>query len=130
MCQHAPPINCFACSLWGYISPSIMLSLTEDYSLLTTCTQHFHSLSPTTSLLFISNCSLLSAVSFCLCQPGYSFGVHCWFDLPSDASLTFLLSFLRVISHNSATVHFLKLLNLWITGWIAHKSITVFDYRN
>ena len=23
MCEHVPPINCFACSLWGYIFPPI-----------------------------------------------------------------------------------------------------------
>ena len=127
MCEHVPPINSFARSLWGYIF-SLYQALPHwglqpvDYLypvLLFAQPYHF---TPFHFQLF----SFISHL-FSLCQPGYSFGVHCLFDLPSDASLTFILSFFRIISHDSATVHFLKLLNLWITGWIDHKSKTFFD---
>lgn len=83
------------------------------------------------SLLFVSNCPpLSSAFSVSLCQAWCSFRMHCLCDLSSDASLAFPLLFLRMFSHDSATIHSLQLLNLWLTEWIAHRSTTSFDGIN
>lgn len=83
------------------------------------------------SLLFVSNCPPLSSVfSVRLCQAWCSFRMHCLWNLSSDASLAFLLLFLRMFSHDSAIIHSWQLLNLWLTEWIAQRSITSFDGIN